>query len=250
MIINNVRKMEFIKPERISDRISELLIKVISDEKFKTGDKFYSENVLSAKLGVSRSSIREAMRSLEVTGWVSVKQGKGVFIASVVDRSSESFMEWIKDNRNSLLEHFEVRLMLDPKAAIYAARNASESEIRELEDICAEFKSKVEANDIEALINIDERFHFTIAKSTKNKTLFVLMKTMAKSLPVGWITSLHVPGRISKTVVEHGAIVDAIAAHDEKKAEKAMLEHLEKAIKEILDLAERSKNGGKNNHAD
>ena len=246
---NKAHTMEFMKPERISDRITELLIKVISDEKFKTGDKFYSENVLAAKLGVSRSSIREAMRSLEVTGWVTVKQGKGVFVASAVDQSSEGFLEWIKDNRNFLLEHFEVRLMLDPKAAVYAARNAAESEIRELEDICAEFKSKAEANDIEALISIDERFHFMIAKSAKNKTLFVLMKTMARSLPVGWITSLHVPGRISKTVVEHCAIVDAIAAHDEKKAEKAMVEHLEKAKKEILDLAERRQNGDKNNHA-
>ena len=90
---NKAHTMEFMKPERISDRITELLIKVISDEKFKTGDKFYSENVLAAKLGVSRSSIREAMRSLEVTGWVTVKQGKGVFVASVVDRSSEGFME-------------------------------------------------------------------------------------------------------------------------------------------------------------
>ena len=249
-MIDKLKKFEFAKPERISDRISELLIKVISDEKFKTGDKFYSENVLAAKLGVSRSSIRESMRSLEVTGWVTVKHGKGVFIASAVDRSNESFMEWIKDNRESLMEHFEVRLMLDPKAAVYAARNASESEIRELRDICAEFQSKVETNDIEALIGIDERFHFTIAKSTKNKTLFVLMKTMAKSLPVGWITSLHVPGRISKTVGEHRAIVDAIAAHDEKKAEKFMLEHLEKAIKEILDLAERSNDGDENHHVD
>jgi GntR family transcriptional repressor for pyruvate dehydrogenase complex len=242
--------MEFIKPERISDRISELLINVISEEKFKIGDKFYSENVLSKKLGVSRSSIREAMRSLEVTGWVSVKQGKGVFIASVIDRSSENFMKWIKDNKNSLLEHFEVRFMLDPKAAIYAARSASETEIRELEGICIEFKSKSEMNDVEALINLDERFHFMIAKSTKNKTLFVLMKTMAKSLPVGWITALHVPGRISNTITEHCAIVAAIAAHDEKKAEKLMIEHLEKALNDILKLAERNKNEDKNNHAD
>jgi GntR family transcriptional repressor for pyruvate dehydrogenase complex len=249
-MINDVHKIAFRKPERISDRVSELLIKIIADEKFKAGDKFYSENGLAAKLGVSRSSIREAMRSLEVTGWVSVKQGKGVFIASLVDQSSESFMEWIKDNRDSLLEHFEVRLMLDPKAAFYAAKKASESEIAELKDICAEFKIKVDANDIEALIGIDERFHFTVAKSTKNKTLSVLMRTMAKSLPIGWITSLHVPGRISKTVVEHWAIVDAIATHDEKRAEKAMLEHLEKALKEILDLAKRSKNGDENNHAD
>jgi GntR family transcriptional regulator, transcriptional repressor for pyruvate dehydrogenase complex len=245
-----VHAMEFIKPVRISDRITELLIKVISDEKFKTGDKFYSENELVARLGVSRSSIREAMRSLEVTGWVTVKQGKGVFVASAVDKSGEGFLEWVKDNRNSLLEHFEVRLMLDPKAAAYAARNASESEINELKGICAEFKEKAEVNDTEELISIDERFHFMIAKSTKNRTLFVLMKTMARSLPVGWITSLRVPGRISKTIIEHSAIIDAIAMHDEKKAENVMHKHLANAKREILELAERNQNGNKDNNTD
>ncbi len=231
--------MELIKQQRISDRISELLINVIGEEKFKTGDKFYSENVLSAKLGVSRSSIREAIRSLEVTGWVTVKQGKGVFVASGVDRSNDGFMEWIKNNRESLLQHFEVRLLLDPKAAAYAARNATEGEINELVGICAEFKEKLEANDTEGLISVDEKFHFKIAKSARNKTLYVLMRTMAKSLPIGWITSLHVPGRTAKTVREHRAIVDAVTAHDEKRAEKAMVEHLENAQKEILSLIEQ-----------
>jgi len=242
--------MEFIKPERISDRITEVIIKVINDEKFKPGDKFYSENVLAGKLGVGRSSIREAMRSLEVTGWVTVKQGKGVFIASVIAQGDEGFTGWIKDHRNILLEHFEVRLMLDPKSAFYAARNASESEIIELEDICAAFKSKVETNDIEEVISVDQRFHFMVAKCSKNRTLFVLTKIMAKSLPVGWVTSLHVPGRALSTISEHSDIVAAIAAHDEKKAEKLMAEHLEKALKEILQLTERSKNAYKNNHAD
>ena len=230
--------METIKHERISDRISEVLIRVIGEEKFKTGDKFYSENELAAKLGVSRSSIREAIRSLEVTGWVTVRQGKGIFVVSGVDRSRDGFMEWIKNNREELQQHFEVRLLLDPRAAVYAARNATKSEIGELETICSEFKAKLDAGDMEGLISVDERFHFMLGRCAHNKTLFVLIRTMAKSLPIGWITSLHVPGRTNKTVAEHNAIFDAIRGHDEKKAERAMIVHLENAQREILNLIE------------
>jgi GntR family transcriptional repressor for pyruvate dehydrogenase complex len=230
--------MEIIKQERISDRIGEILVKVIGEEKFKTGDKFYSENELAAKLGVSRSSIREAVRSLEVTGWVTVRHGKGIFVASGVDRSREGFMEWIKNNRDELLQHFEVRLLLDPSAAAYAARNATENEIAELVGICGEFSEKLKAGDREGLISVDEKFHFMLGRSAHNKTLFVLIRTMAKSLPIGWITSLHVPGRTDKTVTEHQAIVDAVAAHDENMAEKAMVVHLQNAQREILNLIE------------
>ena len=242
--------MGTIKSQRISDQVTKIIIKLISKENFKLGDKFYSQKVLSEKLGVSISSVREAMRSLEATGWVTAKHGKGVFVALVRGRHNEGFKEWLKDNRNTVLEHFEVRLMLDPKSAAYAARNATDSEIQKLRRICFDFKLKAETHDIDTLIGLDEDFHLMVAKSTMNKTLCILMKTMAESLPVGWITSLNVPGRIEKTTGEHNKIVAAIAGRDAKKAEIAMIEHLEKAREEILDFMRASQDGNQNNHLD
>lgn len=229
-----------IKTERLSDRVSEIIIRLINEEKFKPGDKFYSENVLVKRLGVSRSSIREAMRSLESTGWISVQQGKGVFVSEANDRNHEGFADWLRSNRDGMLEHFEVRLMLDPKAAAYAARNATDEEIAELREICKEFKAKAQTQDIDSLILVDEKFHFSVARCTKNKTLYVLMRTMAKSLPVGWISSLHVPGRIEKTIGEHCAVVSAIASHDASAAENAMIVHLQNAMGEIADFLENT----------
>jgi DNA-binding GntR family transcriptional regulator len=65
------------------------------------------------------------------------------------------------------------------------------------------------------------------------------MKTMTKSLPVGWISSLHVPGRVEKTIIEHCAIVDAIRNHNPDRAEQLMIEHLNNARNEIMELIER-----------
>jgi len=231
--------LERIKTERLSDRVSEVISNMILEGEFKPGDRFLSESVLTQRLGVSRSSVREALRSLETTGWISVKQGKGIFIASTSDRSDEGFQGWLESNKESVLEHFEIRLILDPKAAAYAARKADAADIRELKDICEEFKATAAAGDAEALIRVDERFHYTLARCTRNKTLYVLMRTMAKSLSVGWRSSLHVPGRGEKSIEEHYAIVRAIEARDPGAAEKAMTKHLEKAMREILEFMER-----------
>lgn len=228
--------MKTFKKEKISEQVSEEIKKLIHDEHFQPGDVFFSEHELCNRLGVSRSSIREALRSLEATGWVTVKQGKGTFVASSDIHENEGFIKWLRVNRESVEEHFEVRLMLDPKAAEYAGRNAVEADIKELDYLCAEFRETAKRGDIPALISIDEQFHYAIAKSTKNKTLSLLMKTMAKSLPVGWISSLHVPGRIEKTITEHSAIVDAIRHHDPQQAEKLMIQHLVNAKNEIIAL--------------
>ncbi len=229
-----------IKTERLSDRVSEIIVKLIREENFKPGDKFYSENTLVRRLGVSRSSIREAMRSLESTGWISVQHGKGVFVNLSGERSGEGFVGWLKTNREVMLDHFEVRLMLDPKAAAHAARKATSEEITALHEICDDFREKVQGGDVDDLILIDERFHSTLALCTKNKTLYVLMRTMAKSLPEGWISSLHIPGRAEKTINEHCNVVAAIAEHDPDAAERAMITHLRNAMSEIAAFLEKN----------
>jgi GntR family transcriptional repressor for pyruvate dehydrogenase complex len=65
------------------------------------------------------------------------------------------------------------------------------------------------------------------------------MKTMTKSLPEGWITSLHIPGRVEKTLGEHSSILDAIRGGDPERAEEMMTLHLTNALKDIQASMER-----------
>lgn len=225
--------MEPIKKIRLSERVIEAIREMIVEDNFNPGDKFYSENELTKKLGVSRSSIREAVRILEATGLVTVQHGKGIFISDSMKQEMEAFSSWLKNNETALIEHFDVRLIIDPKAAAAAAENADENDIFHMEEVCNDFLLKTKENNTAGLIKCDEEFHRLLAKSTKNKTLYFVMKTMTNSLSEGWISSLHVPGRIEKTVGEHKAILEAIKKGDPKSAEQAMIEHLNKAIKDI-----------------
>ncbi len=218
---------------RLSDQVFEEIKKMIRDENYIPGDKFHSENELTSILKVSRSSIREAIRLLELSGLVTVKHGKGIYVADPSHEEHKAFSDWLRENKTSLSEHFEIRIIIDPKAAAAAAAKADIADIRKLEDICEQFSRRTVEGNTAELIQLDEQFHLQLAKSTKNRTLYMIMKTMTQSLPEGWISSLHVPGRIGKTVSEHSAIVEAIRNHEPKSAEQRMTKHLNNAWADI-----------------
>lgn len=223
--------MATLKKERLSVQVYKELKKIIESEQFKPGDKFYSEHQLANRLGVSRSSIREAVRMLEVSGLVTVAQGKGVFLRKPPEQLP--VQGWAVDNADSLREHFQVRLILEPEAAALAAVHVQDEDLDMLKEIYAEFRESVEIHDIEQAIAHDGKFHTIISKSTGNRTLRVLMETMASTLNEGWYASLNIPGRLERTVGEHQEILDAIISRDEAAARKAMKQHLRRALKDI-----------------
>jgi GntR family transcriptional repressor for pyruvate dehydrogenase complex len=222
-----------LKKIRLSESVIDAIKKMIADNDFQPGDKFFSENDLTRQLGVSRSSVREAIKMLEASGHVNVRQGKGIFISDIQGERLQSFSVWLKENEQSIRDNFEVRMFIEPKAAGRAAENARKKDIRELSEVCADFVRFAKEENTEKVIQCDRRFHRLLAGATKNKTLHVLMKSMTTSLPNGWISSLYTPGRIEKTIGEHGDILDAIKQHDKLAAENAMTRHLVNALHDV-----------------
>lgn len=225
--------MDPVKKVRISDSVIDAIKGMITEDSFNPGDKFYSENELTKKLQVSRSSIREALRILEVTGQVSVKQGKGIYINDKQGQQFSEFSSWLKANEQSIRDNFEVRLIIEPKAAGYAAEKADQKDLDKMEDSYNDFVTYARAHKVEEAILCDGKFHRLLAGATKNKTLYVLMKSMIMNLPNGWISSLYTPGRIEQTVDEHNDILQAIKKHDKIGAENAMTRHLLNALHDI-----------------
>ncbi len=225
--------MKPIKRVRLSESVIAAVKEMIAEEGFKPDDKFYSENELTKKLQVSRSSVREALRMLEVTGQVSVKQGKGIFILDASGEQFKTFSTWLKNNEQSIKDNFEVRLIIEPKAAGRAAENSDVDDIEQMEKVCSQFARFNKDKNIEEVIQCDRRFHRILAGATKNITLHVLMKSMTAELPNGWISSLYTPGRIEKTIDEHGDILEAIKTRDKTGAENAMTRHLINALHDI-----------------
>jgi len=225
-----------IKKVRLSESVIDAIREMIEVDGFAPGDKFYSEKELTEKLGVSRSSLREALRILEVTGQVAVRQGKGIFITHSVAHDLEAFAAWLRSNEQSIVDHFEARLIIEPKTAGRAAIHASEEDLRRLGRLLEEFEEYARKGDTAAAIKCDRDFHKQLARSSRNETLHFLMKCMTSSLPEGWISSLFTPGRMQKTMGEHKEIYTALCARDAQAATEMMTSHLEKAMKDIKDV--------------
>jgi len=225
--------MSRIKKVRLSESVIDAIKKMIVDDGFNPGEKFYSEKELTEKLEVSRSSIREALRILEVTGQVNVKQGKGIFISDNQRKRFKEFSTWLKNHEQSIKDNFEVRLIVEPKAARRAAEKATSGDIKKMEKACSQFAESAGNGNTEEAIVCDHSFHNSLAGSTKNQTLYVLMKAMTTTLADGWVSSLYTPGRIQQTIYEHGDILDAIKNRDRAGAENAMTRHLVNALHDI-----------------
>ncbi|MCW2308927.1 FadR/GntR family transcriptional regulator [Rhodobium gokarnense] len=224
---------------RLSQSAVDAIKQMIADDGFAPGDKFYSENDLKTRLGVSRSSVREAVRILEAQGQLSVKHGKGIFITDNESQSFDAFVEWLKTNEVSLRENFEVRLMIEPQVARLSAINATPEDIAQLSAAHEQLLCTANAGNAAETIVHDREFHRLLSQATRNKVLFALVRSLVRSQIDGWISSLHIPNRLQKTMVEHSRILDAVKDRDGEKAMLEMTAHLNNALEDVIASSKR-----------
>lgn len=224
-----------VKKTRLAEDVVKQIKELIRKKKFKPGSKLPSERRLMGELKISRSSVREALRILEIMGLIEVKPGSGIYVKNPVADVFLPLSSWLPEHKETLYNHFEARQVLEPRAASFAAERASKTIIKKLEESLSEFKKQIEKKNLVGAIKEDVEFHRIISQATGNKTLMLLMDTIAKFLLEGWKATLRVPGRMEKTVLEHGAILEAIKERDPERASNEMQKHLEKAFQDLKD---------------
>ena len=222
-----------IKKKRVSDLAVEQITRWLSSQQWKPGDALPSERQLMQQLGISRVAVREALRVLEVMGLVEVQPGRGIFVTQPEHSICGPLEKWLSIHQEALLEHFEVRMLIEPHAAAFCAQRASRDQIGAMKKALEKFKEANTRKDLIGMIRADTQLHQLIAVATGNRTLATLMGTFTSSLLEGWKASLRVEGRGDKTVLEHGAIVEAIEKGDSEEAKTLMREHLKSAVREL-----------------
>jgi GntR family transcriptional regulator, transcriptional repressor for pyruvate dehydrogenase complex len=222
-----------INRSRLSEAAIDQIKDLIVSQQLEPGSKLPSERKLVEELQISRASVREALRILEIMGLVEVKPGKGAYVKGLTGDLFVPLPNWLSDHKETLHNHFEARLVLEPAAAGFAAIRATKHDIRKLGDSLSEFRGKLADKDVVGMISSDIHFHSQIGAATGNKTIKLLMDTITRFLFDGWKATLRVEGRPQKTVVEHGKILKAIIEKDEKKARSAMKRHLKNAVNNL-----------------
>jgi GntR family transcriptional repressor for pyruvate dehydrogenase complex len=199
---------------------------MILDGRLAPGQRLPPERSLSEALGVSRPTVREAIRSLQAMNILESRHGAGTFVASLSVDELLRPLQFVLSLAGGGLDHlFEVRLLLEPGAAALAAARASEEQVAGLRDCAA--RAEAEAVDnAEAMLLLDTELHERIVEASGNPLLQHLWAATSTLGAESRAYTVRLPGVRPQTITEHHAIVDAIAARDAAAAEAAMTEHI------------------------
>ncbi|GAA1946699.1 FadR/GntR family transcriptional regulator [Microbacterium aquimaris] len=190
------------------------------------GDRLPPERELGERLGVSRNSLREAVKSLETINVLSVRRGDGTYVTSLEPTlllEGISFLVDIHDDA-TLIEMFGVRRVLEAAAARAAATRATPALVTRLEEI---LESSRGAESVDDLVEHDTVFHREIASAARNRYLSGMLDTLSSSTVRARVwRGLSQGGAVERTLAEHRAILDAIRAGDADLASALMTTHI------------------------
>lgn len=214
----------------LRELVCETIRQAIVDGVFSPGERLM-EIQLADEMGVSRTPVREAIRKLELEGFVVMIPRRGTYVADIS----------IKD----INEVYEIRTSLEVLAAGLAAERISDEELETMQRLLVEIGQHIEDGNIEKIVEIDTAFHDVLYKASRNKRLAGIINNLREQITVIRRRSMMYPGRLQNTMEEHRILVDSIAAHDVDRAQKAARLHMENAehtlLKDMLESAERKK---------
>lgn len=217
-----------IRPKRISDQVFDQLRDLIFRGELKPGDKIMPERELSEVLGVSRTSVRDAIRKLVVMGFLEQRQGQGTFVRSPELADKSPFAMAMENQHATLIDLLEVRMGMECNAAALAAERADEKDIRFLRKSLRDMRGDVEEGKLGN--EPDVSFHMAISYATKNPLQVFLMKNFFDYLFIGikvYLKHLYEePGNIPHILAHHTRILEAIEARNPEEAYAAMREHI------------------------
>lgn len=222
--------------EGVAKQIERLILK-----KLQPGDKLPSERELAESLGVSRSSIRDAIRSLELMGMVEPRQGAGTIVREPSpDSMVNPLANALKRKEDLIGELFDFRKMLEPQLAARAATRVSSDAISEMEVILERQEEKLHQG--ESAVVEDSEFHYAIALAAGNSVVLKVLDTLMDLLRDSRERSLQVEGRPQKSLAGHRRILAAIKRRDAHAAKVAMRRHIEN-VEQILHKIMKSRMG-------
>ncbi len=182
---------------------------------------------LAEELGVSRTPVREAVRKLELEGYVIMMPRRGTYVADLSIRD--------------INEVFEIRTSLESLASGLAAERITEEELERLQRLLVSIGTHISSGDMEQIVATDTEFHELLYQASRNQRLVGIISNLREQLTRFRTTSMSFPGRLTATLEEHREIVEAIAQGDVRAARKAAERHMERSEQTLLASMEAMK---------
>jgi len=222
---------EAIPRSKVYQEVARQLERRITEE-MKPGDRLPPERELVRLLGVSRGSVRDAIRTLELMGLLEPRQGVGTVVCDPEAMRANPLANALLEKRKMVAELLDVRKTIEPSLAGRAALHASRCEISDMEDILARQEAKVREGELG--IAEDNEFHYSIALASGNSVFLKVVDVLMDLLRETRERSLQGEGRQEKSLAGHRRILSALERGDSAAAEAAMLRHLQEIENIVL----------------
>ena len=225
--------IQSIKRRRLHEDIVEQFMSLVRQGILKHGERLPSEREMAERFQVSRSSVREAIRQLELQGLVVSRPGSGTFInTESLDSVVALIASSLTSGADTQRDIFEVRRLLEPQIVALAAQRATSEEIQRMRDALVDQERAIAAG--ESCVEADTAFHFTLAAATHNSALIKVVSAVADILHQSRDQSLQEPGRPKRSLESHREILQMVEDRDAAGARRAMEHHLTSVEPSVL----------------
>ncbi|NPV26903.1 MAG: GntR family transcriptional regulator [Firmicutes bacterium] len=215
-------KLDNYKPLR--EIVFESLREAIISGILKPGERLM-EVQLAEEMGVSRTPVREAIRKLELEGFVVMIPRKGAYVAGI--------------SMKDVVDVFEIRAALEALAAGLAAERITEEEMEQMERNLVRKAEAIEANDLDTLVETDVEFHDLIYRASRNERLMTIINNLREQIHRFRTVSLSNPGRMRESLEEHKKLAEAISDRNISQAQALAQEHIENAENSMIEAIRR-----------
>ena len=220
------------KKQNLSQRTAEQLYnQIVAEGQLKPGDKLPNEVELSRQLGVSRATLREAIRDLTVQGILEVRRGKGTFVSRQAGEVEDFGFDRLGRIKGQLRDLFELRSIFEPKAAALACRRATEKELADILDKGRAVEQCIRAGQDRT--QTDRAFHTAIVRAAHNEFMARLLPIINRAVEGAISSGGHGEELAQVTLRDHALLLEFLAKRDPEGAEHAMAIHMRHAMDEM-----------------
>ncbi len=210
----------------VTDEAIEKIKTMIVAGDLRPGDRLPREADLADRLGLSRNSLREAVKALSLIRVLDVRHGDGTYVTSLTSAHLLDALSFMVDlhRDDSVLQFFEVRRLLEPGVAALAAARISPEQLANLRLLTSDLSPTA---DVDELVTNDLRFHRGIAEATGNAVVCSLLDGVSGATQRARIwRGVTQAGAVERTLAEHTAILDALEQGDAEAARAWMTAHI------------------------
>lgn len=208
--------------------VTRRLLAYFTSDAIQIGDRLPPERQLALSLGVGRSAVRESLAALEILGVVTVRPGSGTYLRGKASELLPQTLSWgMLIGTTQTQELIEVRHGLEVQSARLAASVATPEAVAEIETHLETMAANI--SDYPAFVAADMHFHRAVAAAAQNTVLADLLQTVRSLIRVWVERALNDAEQAQRTLAEHRAVYEAIAAGDPDAAVAAMSTHMDSA---------------------